>query len=120
MSKELEALEDIRKKLAKHYDIEDIYKWDAIEDDLEIIETALKRLEEKEHNCEVNLKQMNALVSKLSKYQKEHKALKIIKEKGMFVSDNAGICTNKRDIRYSLEINYFNQEEIDLLKEVLL
>ena len=43
MSEELEALERIRKELAKHYDTEHIYEWAAIEDDLELIETALKR-----------------------------------------------------------------------------
>ena len=45
MSTELEALENIRSNLARHYDFEKIYEWSAIEDDFEIIEKKLKALE---------------------------------------------------------------------------
>lgn len=81
MSKELQALEEIQRiytwfqnyVYAEKLDKKDINLFNTIE-------TALKRLEEKEHNCEVYLKQMNGLTSKLAKYEKEHKALEIIKK----------------------------------------
>lgn len=55
--------------------------WIQVEfaEQFKIIEKALKRLEEKDHNCEVYLKQMNGLASKLAKNEKELKALEIIR-----------------------------------------
>ncbi len=44
MSKELEALERIRRKLSAHYDVDKIFEWSIVDDDLNDIEKSLKVL----------------------------------------------------------------------------
>ena len=71
MSKELEALEILRNTLlAEGY-------WQDILQDVSIIESALKRLEEKEHNLKVEMKVNSGLMKRLAK---QNQVLKIIKE----------------------------------------
>ena len=88
---------------------------DNFPEECAIIDKALKRLEEKEHNCKVFLKQMSGLASRLAK---KEKVLEIIKEK---VWDIGAVRIAKTLEDYNLKENGFvrlTQEEFDLLKEV--
>ena len=120
----LEAFKELRNNfqwLEEHLANFNIYVENTrlhFKEDLDIIEKALKRLEEKEHNCEVYLKQMNGLASKLAKYEKEHKAFEIIKN---FIHIEFEY-NNLQTPHYSISASgkaHIDQEEFDLLKEVL-
>lgn len=83
------------------------------------IETELKRAEEKEHNCEVYLKQMNGLVSKLANNEKKLKALEIIVNKVVDIQwlmkcENAS--TYNRGVG---SMQRLKRTEFKLLKEVV-
>lgn len=117
MSKELEALERIKKLL------EDKYGLLIYVDDFDIIEKALKKLEQAE-NCVFTSKE---------DVKKEHQALEIIKEKEAnvgylkyhFEKGNGGYREYKRVMNTSC-LDYYptskmlTKEDYDLLKEVLL
>ena len=125
MNKELEALERTRKKLAKHCN--DIYEWSSIEDDLDIIETALKRLNYIDENRlsdeDIHIVQGMTFEDKVECIKKL-KALEIItnKIKIEFTDHFLGIKGNyyiivNNDVLGAIKVD---KEKYDLLKEVLL
>ena len=113
MNKELEALKRIREELKTHYcKIDDIYKWTAIEDDLDIIESKLherNNLERKLDEYALSLKDRN----------KKLTAFELIKNKKV----------NVRLLMCDYDLDFYNihiwtkddeliQEEYDFLKKL--
>ena len=108
MSKELEALKQFRNQQQGV----NVYADEL----LDIIETGLKRLEEKEHNLKVEMKVNSGLMKRLAK---QNQALEIIKEKGV---DVIWLLETKNVEEYNSSLCIYSklpQEEYDLLKEVL-
>lgn len=119
MSKELEASKRIRKLLENKYGLL-IYA-----DDLDLIETALKRLENYEQNEDFNKDVLNyAFLNEQDKIKKL-KALDIIKEKKvnvlMFICYANSGKNGFKMYNQAMENEEWRltQEEFDLLKEVL-
>ena len=120
MTKELEALEEIRN--ISIYSSCGEYQGESFEiykDEIHSIETALKR------NIELK-KGIKTLEKKCNRYQKKLKALYIIKEKSISVGI-LQMCLNldaynNRIIEHPnvIKTKKLTQEEYDLLKEVLL
>ena len=110
MSKELEALERIRK--ARYFvDFElNANVGEDYKEELDIIETALKE--------NIELKKCIDLIGDIETNNKKLKALEIIKEKKVYPSF---LLNTKNLEEYNKEvIQKLTQEEYDLLKEVLL
>lgn len=118
MSKELEALERIRKNLTHYKDSDDSpYLFEQDEIDLDIIETALERLVELE-DIFSEIESGEAVVVSVEK----NKALEIIKEK-FEIGVLQETCNNDLKVYQlcsSTARKYITQEEYELLKEVLL
>jgi len=114
MSKELEAL----KRLYEHLDAEDLsgdnyYINDNASKDFDIIENALKRLDE----LDTWINQSNT--TKIKALNNKLKALEVIKEKKVNL-EYIKCCENYE--QYKTVCSYWNeitQEEFDLLKETL-
>lgn len=124
MSKELEALTKIKEHLTRYDDTDDIRGIDY-ENEVNIIETALKDYEKKT-KLEIEnhyLEHDNFLLKGENKELR--KALEIIKEKmpnvkafKVFVNENKNYCA--KDWNYRYPNMPLTVEEYDLLKEVLL
>lgn len=99
---------------------------DYSEREFKIIETALKRSEEYKHNKEVYLRQNNGLVSKLAKYEKEHKAFEIIVKKKVEIAWFINCLEESEVLPNYNAFEHYNRgigeplthEEFDLLTEV--
>lgn len=98
MNKELKAFEELRSSLSKNFVISDVAN-----EKLDLIETALKRLETLEEEKQSFDRQL----------EKKLKALEIIKERVLEIDDFHKIISCKDQIMLTMK-------EYDLLKEVLL
>lgn len=117
MTKELEALKQIERDL----EVENIFD-DRIEE-IKIIETALKRLEELEQKHNKLLYNYQELVHcGLESEQKKVKAFEIIKEKRVDVNWLLACFTHTKELEsYNQDRRHkITKEEYDFLKEVLL
>lgn len=127
----LGALEDLRNCLQAYYTMENV---PSIDNNLNIIETALKRLEELEimySNLSVDVakkfkafdslsKDYEKVMKELSKEIEKNRALAIIKKKRVdvllfSVSQDVSAYNDMRQAQ-----DHLTKEEFDLLKEVLL
>lgn len=109
MSKGLERLARIK----GHFNPKDIANKELFEEDFNTIEQELKDYYALKKECEK------------AKWYQEHKALKIIKKKGIdyrkFLESKNCDEYNEPIIRYNLiDIKPYTKEEYDLLKEMLL
>ena len=148
MSKELEALENIKEHLPTIYP--ELYGFDNVsgcfgptkecQNELNIIETALKNLWLYKEDYERVMKEKNSLLKEYAKNQKKLKALEIIK---VLFKDRARLYTRNDGIEQTIDKNgnyhktncvvyildfyvgsvhyefHLDKEEYDLLKEVL-
>lgn len=128
MNKELEAFKNLLKQLFPNYDVD--VSFDDIcnlNENLNIIRNALKRLEEleKEHN-KLLLDYQELVHCGLKSEQKKIKALEIIVDKLVdirtFIS-SAILSKHETPDAYNFIVSdvrrYLTQEEFDLLKEIL-
>lgn len=118
MTKELEAWETIKSNYLLNNAL--------VNNEVEIVETALKRLEELEKAFDSLSKEDEKTKKLLSKEIEKNRALEIIKEKELLsvfqVNKNHKcfvVFTGKYGFENKTEVE-ISQEEFDLLKEVLL
>lgn len=120
MSKELEALERIKREAGIPY-FSSLYDIDMQKEDFETIETALKRLENYEKNEDFYKDVLNyAYLSEQDKIKKL-KAFEIIKEKCLKIDFKILLASPDYETYCFManSTNYISKKEFDLLKEVL-
>ena len=123
MNKGLEALNQL-----KHYNTIANDDFDMTHE-IDIIETELKRLEEKEHNLKVEMKVNAGLVRRLARITKEKEKqdeiLRIIKRSPLDVFSTLELYKDWEDYKEDCDYEdcstfpFENKEEFDLLKEWL-